>query len=240
MFNISIPVAFLAGLVSFLSPCVLPIIPGFLAYLAGTATSGKKQGQVSSRLSVFYQSLWFVIGFSVVFALIGVLLNTVLSHVAYSAEIWFARIGGTIIIIFGLYLTGLLDISFLERAYTMRVGTNSNRPKFVTSFLFGFAFAAGWTPCVGATLGAIITLAATHPGSAFSLLFSYALGLGVPFLIVGLFTNEAAGFFERHATVFNWISKIFGGVLIIIGILVFTNELSKIASFDFVNAWLLK
>lgn len=234
MFDVSIPIAFLAGLVSFLSPCVLPIIPGFLAYLAGTAAAGRP-----NRLSVFYQSVWFVLGFSVVFALVGVLLNTVLAHVAYSAEIWLARIGGLIIIIFGLYLTGLLNISFLEKTYSMRVDTKSQRPRFVTSFLFGFAFAVGWTPCVGATLGAIISLAAANPGSAFALLFSYALGLGIPFLLVGLFTNEAAGFFNRHAVGFSYVSKVFGVILIIIGILVFTNELAQVANFNFVNSLIL-
>lgn len=234
MNDVTIPIAFVAGIVSFLSPCVLPIIPGFLAYLAGTSTDG-----TANKRGIFLQSLWFVIGFSVVFALLGVLLNTLLVHIAQNVEIWLSYIGGTIVIIFGLYLTGLLHIGFLERTHTMRVDTKSKRPRFVTSFLFGFAFAAGWTPCVGATLGAIIGLAASHPGSAFTLLFSYAVGLGVPFLIVGLFAAQAAGFFERHAKGLSYVNKIFGGILIIIGILVFTGSLSDIADFSFVNSLLL-
>ena len=226
MSDITIPVAFLAGLVSFLSPCVLPIIPGFLAYLAGATTDGK-----SNRLGIFLQSLWFVIGFSVVFALLGVLLNTILSHVAQSVETWLSYVGGAIIIIFGLYLVGLLHVGFLEKTRVIKIDTKSHRPKFLTSFLFGFAFAAGWTPCVGATLGAIIGLAASNPSSAFALLFSYAVGLGVPFLLVGLFASQAAGFFERHATGLSYVNKVFGALLILIGILVFTGELSPDCQF---------
>lgn len=235
MFDISIPVAFLAGIVSFLSPCVLPIIPGFLAYLAGSSLSGEKE----NRWGIFYQSVWFVVGFSVVFALLGVLLNTVLAHVAYQVQTWLSYIGGVIIIIFGLYLTGLLHIGFLEKTHTMRVMVNKNRPRFITSFLFGFAFAAGWTPCVGATLGAIIGLSASQPGSAFVLFFSYALGLGVPFLCVGLFASQASAFFDRHAQALSWISKIFGVILVAIGILVFTGELSQVANLSFVNDLIL-
>ena len=214
----------------------MPIIPGFLAYLAGSSLSGEKE----NRWAIFYQSLWFVIGFSTVFALLGILLNGILSYaVGREVQMWLSWIGGTIIIIFGLYLTGILHIGFLERTHTMRVMVNKNRPRFITSFLFGFAFAAGWTPCVGATLGAIIGFAASNPGSAFILFFSYAVGLGVPFLCVGLFASQASAFFNRHTKALAWISKIFGVILVIIGILVFTNELSLVANFSFVNNLIL-
>ena len=193
MFDISFPIAFIAGLVSFISPCVLPIIPGFLAYLAGVAPG--EEG--SKRTTIFIHSLLFVLGFSVVFALLGVLLNTLLSNVAYGAQIWLSRIGGAIIIIFGLYLLGLLKIPFLEKSHTIRV-ISGKRSRYATSFLFGFAFAAGWTPCVGATLGAILGLAASSPGSAFTLLLTYALGLGIPFLVVGFFASRASVFIFQY------------------------------------------
>lgn len=237
MFDISFPISFLAGLVSFASPCVLPIIPGFLAYIAGTSL-----GEGSKKRDIFFASLFFVLGFSVVFALLGVLLNTILVHVAYGAQTWLSRIGGVIIILFGLYLTGLLNIPGLGRAHTMKVSTgkaSGKRSRFVTSFLFGFAFAAGWTPCVGAVLGAIIALAATHPGSAFFLLLSYSIGLGVPFLIVGVFASAVSKFIERYAKVFAVISKVFGVILVVLGIFVFTQQLSQVANFDFVNRLLL-
>ncbi|HVU06600.1 MAG TPA: cytochrome c biogenesis protein CcdA [Candidatus Paceibacterota bacterium] len=237
MFDVSIPVAFLAGLVSFASPCVLPIIPGFLAYIAGSAASSEAS-RTNSR-DVFLASVFFVLGFSVVFALLGILLNTVLADAAYGVQTWLARIGGSIIIVFGLYLAGLLDIPWLSRAHTMKVSAKKHS-RNVTSFLFGFAFAAGWTPCVGAILGAIIALAASHPGSAFFLLLSYSMGLGAPFLAVGLFAGKASAFIERYARTFALISKIFGGVLVVLGIFVFTQELSRVADFDFVNNILIK
>ncbi|MDE1874549.1 MAG: cytochrome C biogenesis protein [Patescibacteria group bacterium] len=238
MFDISIPVSFLAGLASFLSPCVLPIIPGFLAYIAGASAAGGPNSG-SRKLEIFLASVFFVIGFSVVFALLGVLLNTALSSVAYGAQTWLARIGGVIIIVFGLYLLGLLHIPWLSKAHTMKVNAK-NHSRYITSFLFGFAFAAGWTPCVGAILGAIIALAAAHPGSAFILLLSYSVGLGVPFLLVGLFAGQAARFIGSHARTFTWISKAFGAVLVILGIFVFTQDLSRIANFGIVNQLLLK
>jgi len=235
MLDITLPIAFLAGLVSFVAPCVLPILPGFLAYLAGATPENAS----SKKMSIFINSLFFVLGFSVVFALLGVLLNTVLSSVAYSAQAWLSRIGGILIIAFGLYLVGLLKIGFLERQHTMRVDTKKHS-RYVTSFLFGFAFAAGWTPCVGATLGAILGLAATSPGSAFGLLLSYALGLGLPFLVIGFFAAQASVIIEKYQKVFLVVNKIFGLILIILGVLVFTQELARVASFDLLNTFILK
>ncbi|MCH8251489.1 MAG: sulfite exporter TauE/SafE family protein, partial [Planctomycetes bacterium] len=198
MVEVSLVVAFVAGIVSFLSPCVLPIIPGFLAYLSGVSLQESKGRR---RLAIFINSVFFVLGFSVIFALLGVLLNTVLSGVAYEAQTWLARIGGAIVIVFGLYLTGLLRIGFLEREHKFRV-TRKFQSRYMTSFVFGSAFAAGWTPCVGAALGAILGLAAINPGSAFSLLMSYSLGLGLPFLAVGLFASGAADIINKYAKVF--------------------------------------
>ena len=235
MNDLNIGIAFVAGLVSFLAPCVLPIIPGFLAYLAGSSL--EESG--SRRKDIFLNSLFFVLGFSVVFAALGVLLNTVLASVAYDVQLWLSRIGGGLVIIFGLYLTGLLKISFLERPHTFKVKTGLHS-KYVTSFLFGLAFAAGWTPCVGAALGAILGLAASAPGSAFMLLLSYALGLGLPFLVIGFFASQASRFIERHQRVLAYINKAFGVLLIMLGILIFTGNLSRIASFEFLNKFLLR
>ena len=114
MHDLSIGIAFVAGIVSFLAPCVLPIIPGFLSYLAGTSL----QEAASRRKEVFLNALFFVLGFSLVFAALGVLLNTVLEAVAYDVQVWLSRVGGALVILFGLYLTGLLKISFLERPHT--------------------------------------------------------------------------------------------------------------------------
>lgn len=234
MNSLSISVAFFAGLVSFLSPCVLPIIPGFLSYLAGASLDASE----TRRKDIFLNSLFFVLGFSVVFALLGVLLNTVLAAVAYDVQIWLSRIGGALVILFGLYLTGLIKIGFLDRPHTFKVKTGIHS-RYVTSFLFGLAFAAGWTPCVGAALGAILGLATTQPGSAFFLLLMYALGLGLPFLVIGFFAGQASFLIDRFAPVLKYINIAFGALLIILGILIFTGNLSRIASFDLLNSFLL-
>lgn len=226
--------AFLGGLVSFLAPCVLPIIPGFLAYLAGSSTA--EAG--SKRKEIFINSVFFVLGFGIVFALLGVLLNTLLENIAYDVQTWLSRIGGVMIIFFGLYLVGLIKIPFLEKEYKFRVKTKF-KSRYATSFLFGLAFAAGWTPCVGPALGVILGLAATQPGSAFILLLTYALGLGIPFLIVGAFTGQAVEFINRHAVGLKYLNIVFGVILLALGVLIFTQKLSLIANFEFLNKILL-
>ena len=227
--------AFLGGLVSFLAPCVLPIIPGFLAYLAGASTT--ETG--SKRKDIFINSVFFVLGFGIVFALLGVFLNTLLENIAYGVQLWLSRIGGVMIIFFGLYLVGLIKIPFLEKEYKFGVKTKFTS-RYVTSFLFGLAFAAGWTPCVGPALGVILGLAATAPGSAFILLLTYALGLGIPFLIVGAFTAQAGEFINRHAMGLKYLNIVFGVILLALGVLVFTQKLSLVANFDFLNKILLR
>jgi len=235
MADVSIIIAFVAGLVSFLSPCVLPIIPGFLAYLSGTSLS---QDTSESKRSILINSVFFVVGFSVIFAILGVLLNTVLNSVAYGVQIWLSRIGGAVVIFFGLYLMGLLKIAFLDREHKFRV-TQKFNSRYLTSFVFGAAFAVGWTPCVGAALGAILGLAVSAPGTAFYLLMSYSLGLGLPFIVVGLFASQAQAWIAKLGTALKYVNITFGIILVILGVLVFTQSLSLIASFDFVNKLLL-
>ncbi len=237
MVEITIVVAFIGGLISFLSPCMLPIVPGFLTYLAGVSLGES----TSKRWDIFLNSLFFVIGFSLIFAALGVLLNSILSRVASDAQVWLARIGGSIIIIFGLYLVGLIEIPFLEREYKFKVG--KFKSKYLTSFLFGSALATGWTPCVGVAFGSILGIAAVEPGIAFYLLVAYALGLGVPFLLVGLFTSQASSLITnltfRHAKLLKYVNVVFGSILIILGILAFTQNLTLIANFGPLNRLLL-
>jgi cytochrome c-type biogenesis protein len=232
--EVTLAVAFLAGLVSFLSPCVLPIVPGFLAYLAGSSVQEAK----THRLTIFLNSVFFVLGFSLIFALLGVLLNTVLEAAAYEVQLWLAKLGGAIIIFFGLYLVGLIKIKFLEKEHKFNL-KRQFKSKYLTSFSFGAAFAAGWTPCVGAVLGGLLGLAATQPGIAFYLLLTYSLGLGLPFLLVGLFVAQSVDFIHKYSHLLNIIKVVFGVILIIIGILAFTQNLDLVANFDFLNDLLL-
>ncbi len=237
MATIPILVAFFAGIVSFLSPCILPIIPGFLAYLAGESSSNA--AAKPSRMSIFLNSFFFVLGFSIVFALLGVLLNGALAHVAYAVQSWLAWIGGTIVIFFGLYLMGFFRVRFFESDHKFNFAVKL-KSRYLTSLLFGFAFAAGWTPCVGPVLGGILGIAASAPGEAFWLLLSYAVGLGVPFLVVGLFVAQSANIINKFAAKLKYVNPIFGAILVVLGVLVFAQDLPLIANFGFVNNLLLK
>ncbi len=186
---------------------------------------------------IFFCSIFFVLGFSLVFSLVGVLLQSVLADVSYEAQKWLGRVGGIIIILFGIYLLGLLKIPFLEREHKLRV--KSFGSAYLTSFVFGAAFAVGWSPCVGAVLGAVLTLAVTQPGSAIFLLIAYTLGLGIPFLLVGFFVNEAQALLNRAGKWLTYLSYVFGLVLIGIGILVFTSQLSRVANLSFASEFLI-
>lgn len=230
MNELSLGFAFVAGLISFLAPCVLPIIPGFLAYLAGTSVS--ESG--TKRKDIFINSVFFVLGFALIFAALGVLLNTLLEAVAFDVLVWLSRLGGIVIIFFGLYLTGLIKIRFLEQEHKIQVKKRF-KSKYLTSFVFGAAFAVGWTPCVGAVLGAILGLAASQPGIAFWLLLSYSFGFGVPFLIVGAFASQATKLINRFVRFIKYINIVFGIILVILGILIFTQNLAKIANFELIT-----
>lgn len=221
---------------SFLSPCVLPIVPGFLSYLSGVSLDDAGNQR---KLPIFLNSLFFVLGFSVIFALLGVLLNSVLVNVATEVQTWLARIGGIVVIFFGLYLMKVINIGFLNRAHTISVKKKFHS-RYITSFVFGSAFAAGWTPCVGAALGAILGLAASNPAQAFPLLLSYSVGLGVPFLVVGLFASQATQFINKYAKWLNYINIGFGVLLVVLGVLVFTESLNLISNFGLLNNILLK
>lgn len=182
---------------------------------------------------IFWASVFFVLGFSFVFSLLGILLQTILANVSYSVQEWLARIGGVIIILFGLFVMKLIQPAFLTREHKMAVKMRFSS-RYLTSFVFGAAFAVGWTPCVSAALGAILALAATAPGSAFFLLFAYTLGIGVPFIVVGLFSTQASALIARAGKWIEYIQYVFGALLVIIGILIFVGELSRIANFSFI------
>ena len=213
--------AFLAGIISFLSPCVLPLIPGFLAYLSGT--------QETRRMKTFLHSFFFVLGFSSIFALAGILLNTLLKNISYALQLWLSRIGGVVIILFALSLLDILHFKFLEKEHKLKIKKKFS-VHYATSFLFGAAFAIGWTPCVGALLGSVLTLAITKPTFSFFLLLSYALGLGIPFLLAGIFTAEANKLIKKSSTFLKYFNLIVGIFLLLLGILVFTNNLNILAN----------
>lgn len=231
--SVSLGIAFVAGLISFLAPCVLPLLPGYVAFLAGASLKEAEQ----KRSSIILAGALFVVGFSLVFALLGVLLNSLLEAVAYDALTWFARIGGVVVIFFGLYLIGLFRIPILEREHKFTFsGGRMARP--VAAFLFGAAFAAGWTPCAGAALGAILGLATTQPGAAFPLLLSYSLGFGIPFFLLSIFIAQSRTVIRRVIPYIRPLNIIFGSVLVIFGVMIATQTLQRYVNFEFVSRWL--
>ncbi len=232
MDQITIGIAFLAGIVSFLSPCVLPLMPGFLAYLAGSSVQEEKV----NRWEVFLNSVFFVLGFSVIFSLVGVLLQTVLEASSFVVQVWLARIGGLIIIFFGIYLMGIISIPFLEQKHALEPKFKLGS-RYLTSFVFGAAFAVGWTPCVGPVLGGILGLAAAAPGAAFGLFLAYSLGLGLPFLLMGAFVSKARGVISKYGKWLPAVKGVFGALLVVIGILAFTQQLDKVANFQLLTDW---
>ncbi|MDP9477507.1 MAG: cytochrome c biogenesis protein CcdA [Actinomycetota bacterium] len=229
----TLALALAAGLASFLSPCMLPVIPAFLAQLAGTSLDVSDL----KRRDVLLGTVLFVAGFSAVFAGLGVVLGAVLQEAATEVLAWLSRLAGTVVIVLGLHLTGLLRLPVLDRRYRTRPGT----PKTgrLASLLFGASFAVAWTPCVGPILGSTFVLATTQPASAFPLLLAYSLGLGAPFLLVGVFPSRAFAFLKRHRKAAARLHVAFGGVLIGMGVLVFTDKLSLLANFRLLNEVLL-
>ena len=187
--------------------------------------------------TIFLTSVFFVLGFSLVFSLFGVLLQTALRTVGALVQIWLGRVGGIVIILFGLFLLNLFTPGFLMKEHTISVRSKF-QSSYITAFVFGAAFALGWTPCVSAALGAILALATTDTGSAFFLLVAYTLGIGIPFLLVGLFTERAQSIIQRMGKWLITLQYIFGAGLVIIGILVFTGELGRVANFSFLTSLL--
>ena len=172
-------VALLAGLGSFIAPCILPIIPAFLAYISGTTVTelGSKSGSVLSinRVNIVLNTVFFVIGFSVVFSILGVLINSIFSSTVNEFTESLNFVGGTIIVAFGIFM--LLSTKIRSLNIEKKFFPKSSKTSYPMSFVFGLAFAVGWTPCVGPILGTILTLAAIIPSISFSLLLSYSLVL---------------------------------------------------------------
>ena len=230
-------VALLAGLGSFIAPCILPMIPAFLAYISGTTVTelGSKSGSVLSinRVNIVLNTIFFVIGFSVVFSILGVLINSVFSMAVGEFTESLNFVGGTIIVAFGIFM--LLSTKIRSLNIEKKFFPKSSKTSYPMSFVFGLAFAVGWTPCVGPILGTILTLAATTPSLSFSLLLAYSLGLGIPFILIGVFYSRATRIIRSMSKHLKYYNVILGGFIVLLGILVFTNQLAYIANFPLLN-----
>ncbi len=231
MENITVLAAFTAGIISFISPCVLPLIPGYLSFISGVSVEEMKSEDKKSEAlrKVSLNTLLFVLGFSVVFIAMGAS-ATFVGEFLLSKLSLFNKIAGVIIIILGLHIMGVFKIPFLN--YEKRFHAKSKPLGPMGSFVVGLAFAFGWTPCIGPILGGILLLASNQDtmGKGIVLLSSYSLGLGIPFFITAVSFNTFLGVFGWVKRYFRTIEIISGLLLVVIGFLIFIGSFGYIAA----------
>ena len=224
--------SFAAGLFSFLSPCVLPLVPGYVSFMSGLSleelSSNPKTGEALRHAG--WESLFFVLGFAVVFTALGASASAAGAFLTAHLPV-VTKIAGAIIVVFGVHMTGLITIPILYKH--VRADAAGFKPGYLGSFLMGLAFACGWTPCIGPILSGILALAATREtvGAGMRLLFVYSLGLGVPFILTGFAVGGFMRFFGRYKKYIR-SGEIFAGVLLIaVGALIFADRLTWLIRF---------
>jgi len=221
----SFAIAFVAGLLSFLSPCVLPLIPSYVGFLTGLTL---EELEVRRGTALIHAG-WFVTGFALVFVALGATASA-LGAVLLHSQVWIGRIGGVIVLLFGLYLVGVLRPAFLLRERKVQL---AHKPVgYVGSAVVGITFGAAWTPCIGPILGAILTLAAATSSIAqgTALLAAYSLGLAIPFLVTALALDRFLVWFQRFRPYIVWVDRIAGALLIVLGILLVSDRFTLLSS----------
>ncbi|HEX9053962.1 MAG TPA: cytochrome c biogenesis protein CcdA [Gemmatimonadales bacterium] len=217
-------VAFLAGLLSFLSPCVLPLVPSYIGFLTGM-TLPEMTGR---RRVALLHAVLFVAGFSLIFILLGASATALGGALKYY-QVWIARVGGVLVILFGLVCLGVVKAGFLEQERRLQL---QHKPVgYLGSVLVGMAFGAGWTPCIGPVLGAILSLAATSDSvpRGMLLLGVYSAGLAVPFLLAAVAVESFLEWFQRFRRYLPWVMRVSGVLLIFVGILMATGQFTRLA-----------
>lgn len=226
--NVTLGLSFLAGLASFLSPCVFSLVPAYIGYLGGRAAGGEMSE--NNRFITFTHGLAFVLGFSVVFVAFGAAASA-FSVLLFDLRFWLAKIGGVIVVIFGLHMIGVFRIPFLE--YDTRVQQLPDRKwGYLSSALMGVFFSAGWAPCVGPVLGSILTLALNggSVSTGVSLLSAYSAGLAIPFLIAALGVGWVSVTLRKYGKVMHYVEIVMGVILVIIGVMLFSGIFERIAA----------
>jgi len=233
----TILIAFSAGLASFIAPCILPMIPAFLAYISGTTLTEINNDQKTNfkinKINIIANTIFFVLGFSVIFSTLGVLINSILSENINQISNSLNGIAGIIIVTFGIFLIASTKINSLNKEKKFQI--KNFKSSYPMSFVFGLAFAIAWTPCVGPILGTILTLAATTPSISFTLLLAYSIGLGIPFILIGVFFSKSTKIISSMTKHLKYYNIVLGGFIILLGILIFTNQLAYIANFPLLN-----
>ena len=229
--QITISLAFLAGLASFLSPCVFSLVPAYVGYLGGRAAGGEASGP--NRFVTLTHGMAFVLGFSLVFVALGVAVSAA-GGLLYDVRNYLEKIGGIVVVIFGLHMIGIFRIPFLE--YDARVHTNPDRRwGYLSSALLGVFFSAGWSPCVGPVLGTILTLAINGGSVSLGakLLSAYSAGMAIPFLVAALGIGWVGTALLKYGKAMHYVEIAMGVVLVIVGILLFAGVFELLARFGF-------
>lgn len=227
--TVAVLTAFGAGIVSFLSPCVLPLVPGYISYVTGDALAhAHHANDRMQRLSMLRLSFFFVAGFSTVFIALGAgatALGQLLLHYRYEANI----VGGIIVIAFGLFVIGMLQLPWLQR--DLRVHANIKGARPLGAYLVGLAFAFGWSPCIGPVLGAVLTVGAVTAtvSNGIALLGAYSLGLGIPFLATAAFTGALLRWLRSMRRIGRWLQMGAGAAMVLMGVAMITGLLSAFA-----------
>ena len=224
--TLGLAIAFTAGLLSFLSPCVLPLVPSYVTFITGLSLEDVSK----ARRSALVHAVLFVLGFSLIFLALGAG-ATMLGRVLLAYRDWITRVGGVLIIVFGLYLLGVFNIGAFARERRFHL---ADKPVgYLGTVLVGIAFGAGWTPCIGPILGAILTYTASSADleRGLQLLSAYSLGLAVPFLLAAVLVQQFLNFFSRIKRQMMWVQRIAGALLIVVGVLMVTNYFTILASY---------
>lgn len=231
--SISLLLVFLEGILSFFSPCVIPLIPVYMSVLAGNAKKTDENGMVTyERKKVFAHTLFFVLGISFAFFILGMSFSA-LGNFFSSHKLLFTRIGGILIIFLGLFQLGILDFGFLQKERKININFANKTMNPIMALLMGFTFSFAWTPCIGPALSSVLIMASgAKTATAGNLLvFVYALGFLIPFLVLGLFTTQALNFLKRKQRLLKYAIKAGGVILIIMGIMTFTGWMNGVSSY---------
>ena len=234
MFNVSFLLAFWTGVVSFFAPCLLPLLPAYVGYIAGVSFEDLKNGKgITFSKNIFLSSLFYILGFSVIFVILGTAAGSIGVFFRRN-DLFIQRLGGLIILIFGLQFSGLVNIPALAKERRLKLPIWANKLGYVRSFLVGVIFATTWTPCIGAVLGSILTLAAISATAVkgAALLFVYSLGIALPFLLVSFGLALAPRYISFISKRMAVISRVTGIILVVLGVLLLTN------TYRYLNGWL--
>ncbi|WP_209122799.1 cytochrome c biogenesis CcdA family protein [Alkalihalobacillus sp. BA299] len=229
MSEITIWLAFFAGVISFLSPCIFPLVPAYLAQLTGTSVS---ENQIQAdRSLILSRSIGFILGFTIIFVMLGAS-STFVGRIFLENQQLIQQIGGIIIVVFGLQMAGIISISMLLSEKRLK-GTPKKSTSFANSVFFGLFFGAGWSPCIGLVLSSILLLAMESETmvKGMFMLFIYSMGLGVPFIVVALLWSRSLHKLRKLNRILPRIQKVSGYIMIILGILLFTGKFAAIAAY---------